>query len=115
VPGGRTGFAEQRGGIGGCGAQTASERMQAGGRDPEVGHGPRNYAAPSSSRKSSASSITVMLSAAALASLSPASSPATTAVVRFETADLTTPPAASIRAVASRRLRVGSVPVSTKI
>ena len=50
-----------------------------------------------------------------MVSLLPASSPASTTEVFFETEPLTFPPFASIMAEASFREREGSVPVKTKV
>ena len=56
-----------------------------------------------------------MPSVCAFVSLLPASSPATTYDVFFETEDVTLPPFFSISAVASARVSVGSVPVRTNV
>src|SRR5690606_10824428 len=70
---------------------------------------------PPSIRKSCASSMTATPSCCAFSSLLPASSPATTKSVFFDTEPLVFPPACLMRASASLRLSVGSVPVMTKV
>ena len=62
-----------------------------------------------------ASSNTTSPNSRALSSLLPASSPATTKWVFFDTEPATLPPAASISARASSRPSVGRVPVSTRV
>src|SRR6185312_13055053 len=69
----------------------------------------------SSIARRAASSSVLTPSCTALSSFDPASSPATTKLVFFETEPETLPPAASMRSLASSRVRVGSVPVRTKV
>src|SRR5690348_16397495 len=74
-------------------------------------------AAPCSSSRASRrfSSQTGTPSSCALSSLEPAASPATTNEVFFDTEPATLAPSASRRCLASSRLSVGSVPVSTTV
>ena len=69
---------------------------------------------PSLANKPSSSRIGIS-SLRALSSFEPASSPATTKFVFLLTEPATFPPAASMRSLASSRVRVGSVPVSTNV
>ena len=66
-------------------------------------------------RINSFSSITSIPSSFALASFPPASLPATTTSVFFETEDVTYPPFDSMRCFASERVRFSSVPVRTNV
>src|SRR5690606_19570860 len=91
VPGGRTGRGEDARRVPPLRFESEAQQVERRGCGGQGGHGARSYSARSSRRKSSASSITSIPSASALASLSPASLPATTAVVLRDTADLTTP------------------------
>ena len=66
-------------------------------------------------RKSLSSSIISMPSDLAFSNLLPASSPASRKLVDLDTDPVTRPPAASITDVAFALLKVGRVPVITKV